>query len=63
MIAEGGGGWGYDRYTGSPVMGGRVITDTTGYQVGEGSTMGDHSLSVSKWVPSMFNSFDQFPNS
>ena len=45
-------------------MGGGVITDTTGYQVregGGGAIMGDHSLSVSKWVPCMFNSFDQFP--
>ena len=29
---------------------------------GGGAAMGDHSLSVSRWVPSMFNSFDHFPN-
>ena len=29
-------GSGVDRYTGSPVMGSGVITDTTGYQVLEG---------------------------
>ena len=50
-------GGGVDRYTGSPVMGGGVITDATGYQVWDGAIMGDHSLSVSKWVSCIFNSF------
>lgn len=60
------GWWCYKRYLWSPVMGGEVMTDVMGSGVmslviryGRGAiVMGDLDLSISKWVPSVFNSFD-----